>query len=84
MKGAVVDGGLVGFLFTYNENNKKFNVEATSNNLLLSEGYLECYRPDAKSGLIRPLTIQDSKQKRYQKSTSSKLQFRLLRTINHQ
>jgi hypothetical protein len=53
------------------QSNEHFNLETKSNHLILSEGYLEFYQPDAESGLIRPLTKRADAPKRYTKYISS-------------
>ncbi len=37
---------------------EELNIETKTNHLILSDGHLEFYQPDAESGLIRPLTIR--------------------------
>jgi hypothetical protein len=49
---------------------EELNVETTSNHLVLSDGYLEFYQPDAESGLIRPLTLRTDTPKHYTKYVS--------------
>ncbi|CAF0879133.1 unnamed protein product [Adineta steineri] len=60
------------------------NYETKTNHLILSEGYLEFYQPDAESGLIRPLTIPKDIPKRYTKYAPSQHRFLLPRPINRQ
>ena len=57
--------------------------ETDTNHLILSQGYLEFYQPDAKSGLIRPLTIRTDTPKRYTKSVSYHDRFRSPRSLDH-
>lgn len=54
---------------------KENNFETKTNHLILSEGYLEFYHPDAESGLIRPLSIGKNMSQRYTKYISSHNQF---------
>jgi hypothetical protein len=61
---------------------EQINSESKSNHLILSEGYLEFYQPDAESGLIRPLNIQADIPKRHTKYVSSPHRFLLPRPVN--
>lgn len=52
------------------------NIETTTtNDLILSEGYLEFYRPDAQSGLIRPLAMYKNSTKYQRKFIPSQNRF---------
>ncbi|CAF3741406.1 unnamed protein product [Rotaria socialis] len=56
-----------------NMNNiRESSFETTTHNLILSEGYLESDRPDAQSGLIRPLSKRADSSKRHKKYISSR------------
>jgi hypothetical protein len=58
------------------------NAETNSNHLILSEGYLEFYQPDAESGLIRPLTLRKDTPKHYTKYVSFHNRFLSPRSVN--
>ena len=60
----------------------QFDSESKANHLILSEGYLEFYQPDAESGLIRPLNIRTDIPKRHTKYVSSPNRFLLPRPVN--
>ena len=49
---------------------EEINTETKTNHLILSEGYLEFYQPDAESGLLRPLTLRTDTSKHYKKYVS--------------
>jgi len=51
---------------------EEIDFETKTNHLILSEGYLEFYQPDAESGLIRPLSIRKDISPRYTKYFSSR------------
>jgi hypothetical protein len=61
---------------------EELNSETKTNHLILSEGYLEFYQPDAESGLIRPLTTRPDTPKHYTKCVSFHNRFLLPRSIN--
>jgi hypothetical protein len=56
--------------------------ESKANHLILSQGYLEFYQPDAESGLIRPLNIRTDIPKRHTKYVLSPNRFLLPRPVN--
>lgn len=49
---------------------EEINNDTKTNHLILSEGYLEFYQPDAESGLIRPLRIRSDTPEHYSKDIS--------------
>jgi ABC-type multidrug transport system fused ATPase/permease subunit len=61
---------------------EELNIETKTNHLILSDGYLEFYQPDAESGLIRPLTIRTDTSKHYTKNVSFNNRFLLPRSVN--
>jgi hypothetical protein len=62
-----------GYCVSLNMNKtEEMDFETKTNHLILSEGYLEFYQPDAESGLIRPLSIRKDMSPRYTKYFSSR------------
>ncbi|CAF5186924.1 unnamed protein product [Rotaria magnacalcarata] len=63
-------------------NIKESSFETNTHNLILSEGYLEYYRPDAQSGLIRPLSKRADSSKRHKKYISSRNRLHASRSVD--